>query len=146
MVASARVEASTLEASRRMHPIRQKHTSVEVALRCELLARGLRFRIQVPVMTQPHRVADIAFGGLRFVVCVDSCLWHGCALHATWLNQNAAFWRAKIAANHERDRDTDERLRADGLKVGRVWAHELPKKAATRIVTIIEKRKKRSLT
>lgn len=146
MVASARVEASTLEASRRMHRIRQKDTSVEAALRVELHARGLRFRIQVPVMTQPHRVADIAFGGQRFVVCVDSCFWHSCALHAAWLNQNATFKRATIAASHERDRYTSEQQRADGLKVGRVWAHELPKKAATRIATVLENRKKRSLT
>lgn len=146
MVASGRVEASTLEASRRMHRIRQKNTSAEAALRCELHARGLRFRIQVPVLTPLRRVADIAFGGLPAVVCVDSCFRRGCQLNATWLNQNAVFWRPRVAANHELDRDTDERLRADGLKVGRVWAHAVPKKAATRIATIIEKRKKRSLT
>ncbi|PTL78069.1 very short patch repair endonuclease [Vitiosangium sp. GDMCC 1.1324] len=144
MAASVRVEASTPEVRRRMQRVRQKNTSAESVLRRELHARGLRYRIHVPVLTKPRRVADVVFGGLRVAVFVDGCFWHGCPLHATWPKENAEFWRAKIVANQERDRDTDERLRTEGWKVVRVWAHEPPEQAARRIAKIIEKRKARS--
>jgi DNA mismatch endonuclease (patch repair protein) len=128
-----------------MQRVRQKNTSAESALRRELHARGLRYRIHVPVLTKPRRVADVVFSGPRVAVFVDGCFWHGCPLHATWPKQNAEFWRAKIMANQERDRDTDERLRADGWKVVRVWAHEPPKEAAGRIATIVELHKAKDL-
>lgn len=143
MAASARVEASTPEARRRMQRVRQKNTSAEAALRRELHARGLRYRIHVPVLTQPRRVADVAFSGLRVAVFVDGCFWHGCPQHATWPKQNAEFWRAKILANQKRDRDTDERLRAEGWKVVRAWAHEPPERVAAKVATIVEKRRER---
>jgi len=74
-------------------------------------------------------------------VFIDGCFWHGCPEHATWPKQNAEFWRAKIVANQQRDRDTDTRLRADGWKVIRVWAHETPHVAASRIAKVIHGRK-----
>jgi DNA mismatch endonuclease (patch repair protein) len=88
-------------------------------------------------------VADLAFIGARVAVFVDGCFGHGCPQHATWPKQNAEFWRAKIEANMDRDNDTDERLRAEGWKVIRVWAHEEPKIAARRIVHILERRRER---
>lgn len=141
MGASTRATPSTPEASLRMRRVRQKNTSAESALRRELHAHGLRYRIHVPVLTKPRRVADIAFSGLRVAVFVDGCFWHGCPEHATWPKQNAEFWRAKIMANQERDRDTDTRLRADGWKVVRVWAHETPHEAASRIAKIVRVRR-----
>lgn len=127
-----------------MQSVRQKNTSAESALRRELHARGLRYRIQVPVLTKPRRVADIAFSGLRIAIFVDGCFWHGCPKHATWPKQNAEFWRAKILANQQRDRDTDERLRAAGWKVVRAWAHEPPERVASTVARIVEKRRERS--
>lgn len=124
-----------------MRRVRQKNTSAESALRRELHALGLRYRIQVPVLTRPRRVADVVFVGLRVAVFVDGCFWHGCPQHATWPKQNAEFWRLKILANQERDCDTDARLRAGGWKGVRVWAHEAPSKAASRIAKVVEKRK-----
>lgn len=139
MAADARVEASTPDARLRMQRVRQKNTSAESALRRELHARGLRYRIHVPVLIKPRRVADVVFGGLHVAVFVDGCFWHGCPLHATWPKENAEFWRAKIVANQERDRDTDERLRAAGWTIVRVWAHEPPAHAASRISKIIRR-------
>ncbi|MFM2153105.1 MAG: hypothetical protein RL199_1540 [Pseudomonadota bacterium] len=126
-----------------MQSVRQKNTSAESALRRELYARGIRYRIHVPILTMPRRVADVALRGLRVAVFVDGCFWHGCPAHATWPRHNAAFGRAKIEANVARDHDTDERLRADGWKVIRVWAHEEPKVAARRIAQILERRRER---
>ncbi len=144
MAASKKAEPSSPEARLRMQRVRQKNTSAESALRRELHARGLRYRIHVPVLTKPRRVADVAFSGLRVAVFVDGCFWHGCPTHATWPKQNAKFWRAKIEANMARDNDTDERLRAEGWKVIRVWSHEEPKVAARRVANILERRRERA--
>lgn len=141
MAASTLAAPSSPEASRPMQRVRQKDTSAESALRREIHALGLRYRIQAPALTKPHRVADVAFTGLRVAVFVDGCFWHGCPAHATLPKQNAEFWRAKIVAKQERDRDTDARLRADGWEVLRVWAHETPTEAASRIAKVVQKRK-----
>jgi DNA mismatch endonuclease (patch repair protein) len=116
-----------------------------MALRRELRALGLRYRLHVLVLIRPRRVADVAFVGPRVAVFVDGCFWHGCPLHATWPKQNVEFWRTKILANRQRDSDTDARLRADGWEVVRVWAHEKPTEAASRVVGVVQKRKARGL-
>jgi DNA mismatch endonuclease (patch repair protein) len=123
-----------------MQRVRQRNTSAESALRRELHALGLRYRVQVPVLIKPRRVADVTFVGPRVAVFVDGCFWHGCPTHATWPKKNAEFWRAKIVANQERDRDTDSRLRAGGWEVVRVWAHEQPRDAASRIARLVRAR------
>jgi DNA mismatch endonuclease (patch repair protein) len=124
-----------------MQRVRQKNTSAESALRHALFALGLRYRVHVPLLTKPRRVADIAFSRIRVAIFVDGCFWHGCPRHGTWPKHNAEFWRSKITANQERDRDTDTRLRAIGWKVIRVWAHETPQVAASRIGRIVRSRK-----
>lgn len=138
MATTSRIASSTPDNGARMKRVRQKNTSVELLLRRELYALGLRYRLQVPLLTKPRRTADIVFRGPRIAVLVDGCFWHGCPIHATWPKQNAEFWRAKIVANQERDRDTDKRLRAEGWRVVRVWAHEPPIQAATRIARIVK--------
>ena len=143
MAAGARAKPSSPEARRRMQRVRQRNTSAESAVRRELHALGLRYRIQVPVLTEPRRVADVAIRRLRVAIFVDGCFWHGCPVHATWPHENAEFWRAKIMANRARDLDTDARLRAAGWKVIRVWAHEPPERAAARIEAIVEKLRER---
>ena len=136
-----RVTASSPDVSRRMRRVRQKNTVAEMALRKALYARGLRYRVQVPVLEKPRRVADIVFLGPRVAVFVDGCFWHGCPDHATWPRSNADFWRAKIAANQKRDTDTNERLRRLGWEVVRVWAHEDPGDAAIRIEGVVRSRR-----
>lgn len=143
MLASISALSITPDASRRMRRVRQKNTSAELALRRELFARGLRYRIHVPVIAKPRRIADVAIKKLRVAVFVDGCFWHGCPLHATWPKGNAEFWRAKILANQKRDQDTDKRLCAAGWKVLRVWAHEPPEKAAIRIAESVAKLRSR---
>lgn len=143
MATRKRPNPSSSDIHERMRRVRQKNTSAEWALRRELHARGIRYRIQVPVLTKPRRVADVAFSGPRVAVFVDGCFWHGCPLHGTWPKENAEFWRAKIVANQERDRDTDQRLHAEGWTVVRVWAHEEPKIAAARIAHILERLRER---
>lgn len=76
---------------------------------------------------------DIVFPRLRLAVFVDGCFWHGCPEHATQPRANARWWRAKIAENMDRDRDTNDRLERDGWTVLRIWEHEDTQLAADRV-------------
>jgi DNA mismatch endonuclease (patch repair protein) len=132
-----RVSPSSHEASLRLARVRQKDTNVELALRKELHAKGLRYRLHVPLLTKPRRVPDIVFSSAKVAVFVDGCFWHGCPEHGSWPKSNAQFWREKIEANRARDADTDQRLQASGWQVVRVWAHESAHQAAKRIEEIV---------
>ncbi|WP_424190409.1 very short patch repair endonuclease [Actinokineospora sp. G85] len=112
---------------------RSRDTTVELALRKELHARGLRYRVHRRPLPGVRREADIVFGRVKVAVFVDGCFWHGCPRHVTWPKNNAEFWRAKIEANRTRDRDTDLRLAGNGWTVVRVWEHEDPIAAADRV-------------
>lgn len=140
-----RAAPSSAEVSRRLGRVRQKNTSAERALRRALHALGLRYRVQVLVLTKPRRVADVVFVGPRVAVFVDGCFWHGCPIHATWPKNNADFWRTKVLANQARDRDTDARLRADGWEVVRLWGHEDPTDAASRVAEVVRRRRSKGV-
>lgn len=108
----------------------RRDTKPELELRRVLYSRGLRYRVDRPVLTGVRRRPDLVFIGSRVAVFVDGCFWHGCPEHATWPASNAAFWREKIEANRKRDADTNARLAAAGWTVVRVWEHENPIVAA----------------
>lgn len=79
----------------------------------------------------------MVFAKARVAVFVDGCFWHGCPSHGTAPTSNARFWREKIETNKRRDRDTDQRLEAEGWRVIRVWEHEDPDLAADRIAETV---------
>lgn len=120
-----------------MARVRQKGTRCEVELRRALHSRGLRYRLQVPLITKPRRVADVVFVSARVAVFVDGCFWHGCPEHASWPKSNAEFWREKIEANRSRDADTGRSLAELGWRVIRIWEHEDANDAADRIAELI---------
>lgn len=124
-----------------MARVRQKSTQAELNLRKALHARGLRYRLHVPLLTKPRRVADIVFLGARIAVFVDGCFWHGCPEHASWPKSNTNFWREKIDNNRLRDADTDKRLTALGWASVRIWEHENVDSAADQIAALIATRK-----
>lgn len=118
----------------------RRDTGPERLLRSDLHRRGLRFRVDVPLPFDRRRRADIVFQRSRVMVFVDGCFWHVCHEHATWPKANAEWWRSKLQTNVERDRDTDERLRALGWAVLRVWEHEAAEGAADRIEALVRSR------
>lgn len=121
-----------------MQAQRQRDTAPELALRRELHRRGLRYRVDHPVLSR--RRADVAFTKARVAVFVDGCFWHGCPEHGTWPRTNAEWWKSKIEANRARDADTNERLRAKGWMVVRVWEHEPARSGADRIALAVGER------
>lgn len=119
----------------------RRDTRPEIALRRALHARGLRFRVDRPVLPDRRRRADIVFGPSRVAVLIDGCFWHGCPEHATFPKANQGYWREKIETNRLRDRDTDTRLRAAGWEVVRIWEHENVAESADRIERIVTERR-----
>jgi DNA mismatch endonuclease, patch repair protein len=136
--------SSSKQASRRMKKVRRTGTSAEMELRRALHARGLRYRVDAPVLSDKRRRVDIAFISAQVAVFVDGCFWHGCLEHATWPASNASFWRQKIETNQRRDRDTDAQLREAGWQVLRVWEHEDPEPVATHIETLVRAARSRA--
>ena len=107
-----------------MQRVRQRDTDIELALRSTLHRIGSRFRVQRQLLPAFRRKADIVFVKARVVVFVDGCFWHGCPRHGTQPKINRIWWCKKIAANVQRDRDTDKKLKAAKWCVIRVWEHE----------------------
>ncbi len=111
-------------------------TRPERALRSAAHALGLRYRVNIRPIGGVPRTADLVFTKAKVAVFLDGCFWHGCAQHhRPAKGATAEFWNNKIAGNRRRDADTDERLRQAGWEVIRVWEHEDPAEAASRIAS-----------
>lgn len=128
------VDPATRERLRR---VKQRDTSPELAVRRVLHARGLRYRVDIAPVDGMRRRADIVFTRVRVAVFIDGCFWHRCPVHGTEPKNNAAWWKAKLDANVQRDRDTDHRLRQAGWIVVRAWEHEDPGAVADRIESVV---------
>jgi DNA mismatch endonuclease (patch repair protein) len=100
-----------------------RESALELSLRQELFARGLRFRKHLRVLPGLRCTPDIAFTRRRVAVFVDGCFWHRCPVHGTDPVASADWWRRKLDANVERDRRNDAALTAAGWTVLRFWEH-----------------------
>jgi DNA mismatch endonuclease (patch repair protein) len=116
----------------------QRDTPCELALRGAVHGLGLRFRVDWP-LSGTRRRADLAFTRARLAVFVDGCFWHRCPLHGTLPKSNGSWWRTKLSANVDRDRDTDARLVAAGWHVLRFWEHEDMTLAAARVKGAVDR-------
>jgi DNA (cytosine-5)-methyltransferase 1 len=116
---------------------KRRDTFHEIILRRELWRAGLRFKKNVEtIIGKP----DIVFPSSRVIVFCDGDFWHG----RDWdrlkrklsAGNNAAYWRAKIAANMKRDRLNAASLERSGWKVIRIWESDIrrdPFAAAARV-------------
>jgi len=120
-----------------MRANRRRDTSPELALRSELHARGLRFRVDFPPIRGLRCRADVVFTRMRVAVFVDGCFWHACSEHASWPKANGGWWREKLEGNVRRDRANDYALEAAGWRVLRVWEHEDVASAADAIESLV---------
>lgn len=125
--------ASSEHARRTMIANRSRDTIPELAVRSLLHARGLRYRTNYRPEPTLRRTADIVFTRRRIAVFIDGCFWHGCPAHLAAPKSNVTYWGPKIERNRERDRETNQVLRAAGWTVLRFWEHENPIDVADRI-------------
>lgn len=115
---------SPTERSERMSRIRGKNSGPEMKLR--RLVHGMGFRYRLHVKDLPG-TPDMVFPGRRAVIFMHGCFWHrheGCGL-ARLPKSKIAFWKEKLGANSQRDRQNQERLRAMGWNVLVVWECQL---------------------
>lgn len=126
-----------------MQAVRNKDSSIEIALRKELWSRGIRYRKNVKsVFGHP----DIAFIRKRIAVFCDSEFWHGFDWENNQKNikSRRKFWIPKIARSMQRDKEVTEQLESDGWIVIRFWGEEIkkhPVDCADKIQKCLEERK-----
>ncbi|WP_163796953.1 very short patch repair endonuclease [Mycolicibacterium sediminis] len=132
--------ASSPEARARMQSNKSRDTKPELALRSAVHRLGLRYRVAAKPLPGLRRTADLVFPRARVAVFLDGCFWHGCPEHHTVSASNAKFWRDKVEGNRARDRNTDERLAEAGWVSVRVWEHEDPVEAASRVREVVRDR------
>jgi DNA mismatch endonuclease (patch repair protein) len=119
--------------SRIMASIRGKsNKSTEVALRLALVRAGIRGWVLHPADLQGR--PDFYFVKQRLAVFVDGCFWHGCPRCGHIPKTRTEFWAAKIERNRSRDRKNRRLLASKGVKVLRVWEHELRESASVQQV------------
>ena len=105
--------------SKMMSNIRGKNTRLEVIIRKELFARGLRYRLHDKRL--PGK-PDMVFPKFKAVIFVNGCFWHGhdCGLYRE-PKSNSAFWVSKISRNRENDDRTRHVLMQSNWRVLIVW-------------------------
>ena len=107
-----------------MKRVKNKDSEIEITLRKELWARGLRYRKNVNrIFGKP----DIAFIGKKIAVFCDSEFWHG----YDWdhksheIKSRREFWIPKIERNMQRDIEVTQALEKEGWLVLRFWGKEI---------------------
>ncbi|WP_097185895.1 very short patch repair endonuclease [Blastococcus haudaquaticus] len=121
---------------------RSRDTKPELAVRRAVHARGLRYRVSARPLSRVRRTADLVFPSEKVAVFVDGCFWHGCEQHYVPSKTRAQWWAIKIDRNRERDEETDRLLRDAGWVPLRVWEHEPPALAASRVEQLVRTRRK----
>lgn len=107
-----------------MRAVKSKNTTPELIVR--RLIHGLGYRYRLHRKDLPGS-PDIVFSGLRKIVLVNGCFWHGhdCARGARRPKTNSEYWQVKIARNAERDSRNLETLHDEGWQVLTVWECEI---------------------
>jgi len=117
--------------SEAMRRVKGRDTSPEIALRKELWARGLRYRLCDPKLAGKP---DIVLPRRRLALFVDGDFWHGnqwqqrgfASLEQQFAESDSkGYWVPKIRRNMERDRRNTARLLAEGWRVVRLWESSL---------------------
>ena len=120
-----------------MQAVKNKDSQIELLLRKELWARGLRYSKNV---NRIYGKPDIVFIGKKVAVFCDSEFWHG----YNWeerkkdFKSHQEFWIPKIERNMERDAEVTAFLESEGWTVIRFWGNEIKKNTA-QCADIIEK-------
>jgi DNA mismatch endonuclease, patch repair protein len=117
---------------------KQRDTKPERILRSLLHRMGYRFLKDARPESSLRTRADIVFPRVRLAVFIDGCFWHSCPVHKTIPKTNTSWWEAKLESNRKRDAAADEALRASGWKVIRIWEHEAPEDAFSKISQRLE--------
>ena len=107
-----------------MQAVKNKNSKIEILLREELWARGLRYRKNsTKILGKP----DIVFIGKKIAVFCDSEFWHG----YDWehrkdeIKSRREVWIPKIERNMQRDVEVTQGLEEQGWTVLRFWGKDI---------------------
>ena len=115
------------ERSRIMRAVKGSDTEPEMAVRRLAHQMGYRYRLHRSDLAGKP---DLVFPGLRKVVFVHGCFWHGhdCRRGARVPVQNREYWTRKISRNQERDQAAQASLKSSGWDVAVFWECEVKDK------------------
>lgn len=107
-----------------MRAVKGRDTAPEMQVRRLVFSMGHRYRLHRKDL--PGK-PDLSFIGLRKVVFVHGCFWHGhdCVRGARTPKENNAYWVEKIARNKVRDQTHLATLAARGWQSLVIWECEL---------------------
>ncbi len=135
-------ERSEKTISRVMSRIKGKNTGIELTLRKELYALGVRYRHNT---SKVYGHPDISIQKYKIAVFCDSEFWHGYNFEENKkkLHKHLDYWIPKIERNIERDKEVNEKLKKEGYTVIRFWGSEInkdPKKCAEVVVSALREK------
>ena len=111
-----------------MSRIRGKDTSIELALRKALWAKGYRYRKNYKGLPG---TPDISLTKYKIAIFCDSEFFHGKDWDSLKLKlekgKNPGYWIKKIERNIERDWDKDKKLEMEGWTVIHFWGKDILK-------------------
>jgi len=112
-----------------MASIRAKNTRPELIAFAELKQRGIRFRRHYE--NAPGK-PDLARPSKKLAVFIDGDFWHGRELDRVIAKYGEdSSWVTKLRRNIARDAEQEEKLRAKGWDVLRIWESDI-KRVRTR--------------
>lgn len=124
---------------RNMSKIRGKDTSIEIALRKALWAKGYRFRKNYKELPGSP---DIAITKYKVAIFCDSEFFHGKDWEGLKVKlekgKNPGYWVSKIQRNMERDEQKDKMLLFSEWTVIHFWGKDILKDIETCIKVIEE--------
>jgi len=110
--------------SRTMSRIRGKNNkSTEIQFRMSLIRNKIVgwTTNEVTLIGKP----DFYFKKVKLAIFIDGCFWHGCPICGHIPQTNTSFWKEKIKRNKLRDKRTNKALLKQGIKVLRLWEHQI---------------------
>jgi DNA mismatch endonuclease, patch repair protein len=105
--------------TKNMSRIKSRDTKPEMFMRSMIHRLGYRYRLHRKDLPGSP---DIVLPKYKAVVFVNGCFWHRHLCHLfKWPNTRAAFWKAKINRNFERDQEAARTLKSLGWRVCTLW-------------------------
>lgn len=108
--------------SENMRRIRSKNMKPEMIVR--RLVHGMGYRYRLHRRDLPGK-PDLVFSSRRKVIFVHGCFWHQhsdpACLDGRMPKSNKQYWSKKLNRNKKRDKETEERLIAEGWEKLIIW-------------------------
>jgi len=105
-----------------MSQIKYRNTKPEISFRRLVWSKGIRgYRVKAKITGKP----DLYFSKKKIAVFIDGCFWHKCPVCFVKPKSNLIYWNKKIKRNVDRDKKINSLLQNDGIRVIRIWEHEV---------------------